>query len=498
MLLLGIDIGTSSIKVSVVDSATQMAVASIAHPEKEIKIISPQPGWAEQSPETWWEHVVEGIQKLNASGKYDPKNIGAIGIAYQMHGLVLVDKEQNSIRNSIIWCDSRAVSYGDAAFQKLGRKECLSTLLNSPGNFTAAKLAWVKENEPQVYKRIDKIMLPGDFIAMKLTGEITTTVSALSEGIFWDFRENSISEMIKDYFGFDDYLFPVIRDVFCEHGGLRSELATTLSLRPGIPVTYKAGDQLNTALSLNVLEPGEVAANAGTSGVIFAVSDDITYDPQSRINSFAHVNHEKENKRIGVLLCINGAGITNSWVRSLTKKESFDQLNKEIESIPPGSEGLIFLPFGNGSERMLKNKLTEAHIHGIDFNKHSIAHLYRAGQEGIAFAFRYGMDIMTDYGIQPSVIRAGHTNLFLSDVFVEAFVNATGIPVELYQSDGSVGAAIGAGIGCKEFSIKDAFANLTPIKRVEVTDAMIYNELYELWEEKLENELTILNQKIEA
>jgi xylulokinase len=498
MLLLGIDIGTSSIKISVVDSATQRSVASISHPEKEIKIISPQPGWAEQSPETWWDHSVEAIQKLNASGKYDSKNIGAIGIAYQMHGLVLVDKEQNSIRNSIIWCDSRAVSYGEAAFQKLGRKECLSTLLNSPGNFTAAKLAWVKENEPQVYKRIDKIMLPGDFISMKLTGEITTTISALSEGIFWDFRENSISEMIMDYFGFDDYLFPAIRDVFCEHGGLKPSVAETLSLRAGIPVTYKAGDQLNTALSLNVLEPGEVAANAGTSGVIYAVSDDITYDPQSRINSFAHVNHEKENKRIGVLLCINGAGITNSWIRSLAKKESFDQLNKEIESIPPGSEGLIFLPFGNGAERMLKNKLAEAHIHGIDFNIHSLAHLYRAGQEGIAFAFRYGMDIMADYGIQPSVIRAGHTNLFLSDVFVEAFVNATGIPVELYQSDGSGGAAIGAGIGCKEFSIKEAFAHLTPIKRVEVTDAMIYNELYEQWEEKLENELTILNQKIEA
>jgi xylulokinase len=498
MLLLGIDIGTSSIKISVIDSSTQKSIASVSHPEKEMKIISPQPGWAEQSPETWWYNTVEAIQKLNTSGKYDPKNIGAIGIAYQMHGLVLVDKEQNSIRNSIIWCDSRSVSIGETAFQKLGRKECLSTLLNSPGNFTASKLAWVKENEPQVYKRIDKIMLPGDFIAMNLTGEITTTISALSEGIFWDFKENKISEMIMDYFGFDDYLFPAIRDVFCEHGGLKKDVAQILSLREGIPVTYKAGDQLNTALSLNVLEPGEVAANAGTSGVIYAVSDDITYDPQSRINSFAHVNHEKENKRIGVLLCINGAGITNSWIRSLTKKESFDQLNKEIRSIPPGSEGLIFLPFGNGSERMLKNKLTEAHIHGIDFNKHSIAHLYRAGQEGIAFAFRYGMDIMTDYGIQPSVIRAGHTNLFLSDVFVEAFVNVTGIPVELYQSDGSMGAAIGAGIGCKEFSLKDAFANLTPVKRVEVTDAMIYNELYEQWEEKLENELTILNQKIEA
>jgi xylulokinase len=497
MLLLGIDIGTSSIKMSVVDSATQKCIAFISHPEDEIKIISTQPGWAEQSPETWWDLTVEAIQKLNATGDYDPKDVRAIGIAYQMHGLVLVDKEQNPVRNSIIWCDSRAIPYGEAAFQKLGRKECLSTLLNSPANFTAAKLAWVKENEPQVYKRVDKVMLPGDFVAMKLTGEITTTISALSEGVFWDFRNNSRSEMLMEHFGFEDDLLPVLRDVFSEHGRLQRSIAEKLSLTPGIPVTYKAGDQMNTAFSLNVLEPGEVAANAGTSGVIYAVSDDLAYDPQSRINSFAHVNYTKEKKRIGVLLCINGAGITNSWIRSLTDHEGYAELNNSIRSIPPGSEGLVFLPFGNGAERILKNKLPEAHIHGIDFNKHSIAHLYRAGQEGVAFAFRYGLDIMTDYGIQPSVIRAGYTNMFLSDVFVEAFVNTTGIPVELYQNDGSFGAAIAAGIGAKCFSMKEAFENLKPITRIEVTDAMVYNELYEQWLERLEKELNLVNQKIE-
>jgi xylulokinase len=492
MLLLGIDIGTSSIKISVVDSSTQKSIATVSYPDQEMKIISLQPGWAEQSPETWWDYTQEAIQKLNSTGAYDPMDIKAIGIAYQMHGLVLVDKEQNAIRNSIIWCDSRAVPYGEAAFQKLGRKECLFSLLNSPGNFTAAKLAWIKENEPQVYQRIDKIMLPGDFIAMKLTGEITTTIPALSEGIFWDFRENKISTMLTDYFGFDHGLFPSVKDLFSEHGLLTTQVAETLSLTPGIPVTYKAGDQANAALSLNVLEPGEVAANAGTSGVIYAVSDELTYDPQSRINSFAHVNHTKENKRIGVLLCINGTGITNSWIRSLAgKKENYDEMNKEIASIPPGCEGLSVLPFGNGAERMLKNKITGAHLHGIDFNKHTLAHLYRAGQEGVAFAFRYGMNIMMDNGIQPSVIRAGHTNMFLSNVFVEAFVNTTGIPVELYKSDGSLGAALGAGIGARIFSMKDAFTRLRPIKRIEVSDAKTYNELYEAWEEKLKTDTGI-------
>lgn len=490
-MLLGIDIGTSSVKVSVVDEQTQQCIASASYPETEAKIISLRSGWAEQSPEEWWEFTKMAIQKLHAIKKYDPSSISAIGIAYQMHGLVLVDKDQHAIRNSIIWCDSRAVEYGDAAFKKLGRRECLSSLLNSPGNFTAAKLAWVKEHEPQVYKRIDKLMLPGDFIAMKLTGEITTSISALSEGIFWDFKENNVSQSLVEYFGFDYSFFPQVKNVFDDHGAVTANVAEELGLKKGIRVTYKAGDQLNNAFSLNVLEPGEVAANAGTSGVIYGVTDDLTYDPQSRINSFAHVNHKAKHNRIGVLLCINGAGITSSWVRSLNGKvKNYNEYNDLVSSIPAGSDGLTFLPFGNGAERMLNNKLIGAEMIGIDFNKHTTAHLYRAGMEGVAFAFRYGLGIMQDNGIQPTVIRAGHANMFLSDVFTEAFVNVTGVPVELYNNDGSCGSALGAGVGAGYFDLKETFKNLHPIKRVEVSEAHSYNDLYEQWKQHLNNKLS--------
>lgn len=490
-MLLGIDIGTSSVKVSVVDAQTQQCIASASYPDTEAKIIALKSGWAEQSPEDWWMFTKLAIQKLHALKKYDPLKISAIGIAYQMHGLVLVDKDQNSIRNSIIWCDSRAVEYGEAAFNKLGRTECLSCLLNSPGNFTAAKLAWVKENEPQVYKQIDKLMLPGDFIAMKLTGEITTSVSALSEGVFWDFKKNKISESLIEYFGFDYAFFPSVRNVFGEHGFVTSNSSIELGLKKGIPVTYKAGDQPNNAFSLNVLEPGEVAANAGTSGVIYGVTDDLSYDLQSRINSFAHVNHTEKNKRIGVLLCINGTGITSSWIRSLSSKiKDYNEYNRLAESISPGSDGLTFLPFGNGAERMLDNKVIGAEMAGIDFNKHTPAHLYRAGLEGVAYAFRYGLDIMKENGIQPTVIRAGHANMFLSNAFTEIFVNVTGIPVELYNNDGSCGAALGAGIGAKLFNQKEAFNHLHPVKRTEVTDAYTYKDLYEHWKMHLQNKLS--------
>src|SRR5687768_7831665 len=144
MLLLGIDIGTSSIKVSVVDADNQQCIASTQYPETETGIQSPVPGWAEQSPDDWWKNVQQAILKLNAKKQYDPGDIAAIGIAYQMHGLVMVDKEQRSIRNSIIWCDSRAVEIGDNAFEEIGENICFKHLLNSPGNFTASKLAWVK------------------------------------------------------------------------------------------------------------------------------------------------------------------------------------------------------------------------------------------------------------------------------------------------------------------------------------------------------------------
>ncbi len=491
MLLLGIDLGTSSVKVSVVDAATQQCVAAASYPETEAAIISPHPGWAEQSPDQWWEHVKQAILKCNSLGKYDPMDIAAIGIAYQMHGLVLVDKNQHVLRNSIIWCDSRAVETGEHAFAQIGEEFCLSHLLNSPGNFTAAKLGWVKKNEPALYERVDKMMLPGDFIAMKFTGETTTTVSALSEGIFWDFQRESISRELLDYFEFDKTLFPSIHQLFSSHGYVKGDVASRLSLRPGIPVSYKAGDQPNNALSLNVLNPGEVAATAGTSGVIYGISDELSYDQQSRINSFAHINHTANDKRIGVLLCINGAGIFNRWLKTIAGGSfSYEALNKSAAGIPAGSEGLVALPFGNGAERMLNNRMPGAHFHNLDFNIHTTGHLARAVQEGIAFSFRYGLDIMRENSINPSVIRVGKTNLFLSPVFAASFSNVNKVAVEFYEGDGSFGAAIGAGLGAAVYNdAAEAMGARKPISCQEPVATGDYEDLYQHWKQLLELQL---------
>lgn len=488
MLLLGIDVGTSSIKVSVVDSTTQQAIVSAQYPETESEITSLQAGWAEQSPDMWWDHVCQAILKANSRGAYNPADISAIGIAYQMHGLVIVDKELTVLRDSIIWCDSRAVSLGDAAMDKIGEERCLSHLLNSPGNFTASKLAWVKQNEPLIFEKIYKVMLPGDFISMRLTGEVTCSASSLSEGIFWDFKDHEVSADVMRCYGFDSAIIPEMKPVFASHGYVSKHAASLLGLKSGIPVSYKAGDQPNNALSLNVLKPGEVAATAGTSGVIYGVSDQLNYDKQSRVNTFAHVNYTDDNERLGVLLCINGTGIMNRWVRNnFASHLTYTDVNKLGAEVATGSKGLRVLPFGNGAERMLNNKIVGAQFVNLDLNTHALPHLLRATQEGIAFAFRYGFDIMRENGIHPSVIRAGKANMFLSPLFTEAFVNVTNTPVEMYNNDGSVGAAIGAGIGADIYADEsDAFSKITPIELIEPCMTSIYEEVYQDWKTTLD------------
>jgi xylulokinase len=488
MLLLGIDLGSSSVKVSVIDGETGNCLATAFSPVEEMKIIAQKPGWAEQDPEVWWTNLKSAIAECTAKLGRKKESIGAIGISYQMHGLVAVDKNNKLLRNSIIWCDSRAVGYGEKAFNALGKEFCLSHLLNSPGNFTASKLAWVKEEEPELFAKINKIMLPGDYIALRLTGETGTSFTGLSEGIFWDFALNEVSGVLLQYFGFDSGLLPKAAHSFSVGGLLSGAAAKEFGLPAGIPVSYRAGDQPNNALSLNVFNPGEVAATAGTSGVIYGVTDQKKYDQLSRVNTFLHVNHKHTEPRLGVLLCINGTGILNSWLRKTTGSLTYKDMNIQAEKVPPGSEGLRILPFGNGSERMLGNKDTGASISGLNFNTHTRAHMFRAVQEGIAFSFRYGLDIMKEVGIDPQIIRAGEANMFLSSVFREALSCVTGTVIHLYNTDGSIGSARGAGIGCGFYkSEKEAFAGLETIGVTEPDKlrTAAYESAYSEWKKMI-------------
>ena len=488
--LLGFDVGSSSVKASLVDMESGQCAASAFYPESEAPIKAVKAGWAEQNPEDWWQYLKQSLRKIMAETGATGEQVKAIGISYQMHGLVCVGKDLKPLRDAIIWCDSRAVPYGERAFSELGSELCLSHLLNSPGNFTASKLAWVKENEPELFEKIHKIMLPGDFIALKLSGVCNTTASGLSEGMLWDFKENRPAKFLMDYFGFPESVLPEVVPTFSVQSQVSRAAAEELGLQEGTPICYRAGDQPNNALSLNVFNPGEIAATAGTSGVVYGVLGNVNYDPKSRVNTFAHVNHTTETNRLGVLLCINGTGILNAWMRRTVAPEgiSYAEMNEMMAAVPIGSEGVSVIPFGNGAERVLENREVGASIHGINFNKHTKAHLMRAAQEGIVFSFCYGMEIMRQMGMQIQKIHAGKANMFLSDIFRQTLASTSGATIELLETDGSVGAAKGAGMGCGFYKDHDeAFASLKRLAVIEPDLARRdeYLAAYERWKSLL-------------
>ncbi|MBO7365696.1 MAG: carbohydrate kinase, partial [Bacteroidales bacterium] len=288
MYSLGIDVGSSSVKVSLLDIEGGVCLASSTNPKVEMPISAPQKGFAEQDPEMWWKYICEGIKDI--AGKCSMSKVASIGITYQMHGLVAVDKDIKPLRDAIIWCDSRAVGIGAEALEGIGYDKCMSHLLNSPGNFTASKLAWVKRNQPELYAKIYKFMLPGDYVAYKLSGEVATTETGLSEQILWDFKEARRADFVAAYYGIDTALIPEIAPSIGVAAKTNAATATLLGIPEGTPISYRAGDQPNNAFSLNVLRPGEIAATGGTSGVVYGVTDVPKADSASRVNTFLHVN----------------------------------------------------------------------------------------------------------------------------------------------------------------------------------------------------------------
>jgi xylulokinase len=488
MLFLGIDVGSSSTKLSVIDGETGKCVGALSYPETELAIDSPEVGFAEQDPEVWWDCIQKGAAKLFASGEFDSKQIHAVGISYQMHGLVVVDAEQQVLRPSIIWCDSRAVPLGNAALAELGTDYCFGHLLNSPGNFTAAKLRWVQQNQPEIFNKIHKVMLPGDYIAMKLTGDITTTASGLSEGTLWDFKEQRVATELLNHWGIDPSIIPAIVPSFGVQGTVKADVAAALGLGANVRVCYRGGDQPNNAFSLNVLEPGEVAATAGTSGVIYGVTDKPAADVESRVNTFLHVTSTAEKNRNGVLVCVNGCGRLYSWLRQTLSAAgttpSYPLLNSLAEQVAVGSDGLIFHPFGNGAERIFQNKNLGAQLRNLDFNRHGLGHMVRAAQEGIVFSLNQGFDVLKSLGGSCDVVRAGKGNMFLSDVFTQAFANTTQAAVELYETDGAEGAARAAALGVGYYaSQKEAFGGLTRLGMIEPNSKLLaqYQDAYQHW-----------------
>lgn len=491
MKTIGYDIGSSSVKAALYDVNSGKAISHVTSPQNEMQILSPKPGWAEQEPEMWWDAVKSATKELLNSTSVKASDIKAIGVSYQMHGLVLVDKDQKVLRPSIIWCDSRAVEIGTHAFEEIGKEKCLQSFLNSPGNFTASKLKWVIDNEAATFGKVYKMMLPGDFIAMKLTGEINTTSEGLSEGILWDFEKNERAKSLMEYYGIDESLLPGIVPSFGNQGYLSRKASEELRLAEWTPITYRAGDQPNNAFSLNVLQPDEVAATAGTSGVVYGVSEEIKFDAKNRINTFLHVNHTSKARRLGILLCINGTGIANSWIRKMLYdgNVSYEEMNNLAREVDPGSDGLVFLPFGNGAERMLGSAEPGAVFSDLNFNLHTRKHMLRSVLEGVSFSFFYGINILEELAVHPKVIRAGMTNMFLSKTFRDTLSTLSGAIIQLYNTDGALGSARAAAYGAGFYSSFDeAFKGLECLVTVkpDIKNADKYLSAYNKWLKELQ------------
>lgn len=491
MYSIGYDIGSSSIKAALIETATGKSLSVINEPSVEMGMIALKNGWAEQHPNDWWQHVCTATKRLINENAIDPKEITGVGISYQMHGLVVVDKKGEPLRNSIIWCDSRAVPIGQKAFDELGNDKCAENLLNSPANFTASKLKWVKENEPELYAKIDKFMLPGDYIAYKLSNDVRTTISGLSEGIFWDFKNNGTADWLMEYYGFAKELVPELVGTFSDQGQVSAQGAQESGLAEGTPIFYRAGDQPNNALSLNVFNPGEVAATGGTSGVMYAITDSLSVKESARVNNFAHVNYTTGNTRIGKMACINGAGIMYRWLMNNLDVESYQEMNELAESVPIGSDGVTIHPFGNGAERVLNNKTLGTKMANINLNNHTKAHLCRAALEGIAFSFVYGMEIMKSDGIEPQVVRAGNDNLFRADIFSNTISTLIGQEIEIYNTTGAIGAARACELHKGDFDTfgKRIIDNDFVMKFRPSEDAIAYKEAYQNWKKELETML---------
>ena len=494
MYLLGFDAGTSAIKACLLDAHSGRTLASATSPATEMPIAAPQPGWAEQHPDLWYENLLAATQLLRKKTNADLRDVAAIGIAYQMHGLVLIDQQHNPLRPAILWCDNRAVPTGKRIENDLGRDNCLQHLLNLPGNFTFSRLLWVKQNEPELYRKTWKVLLPGDYLALRLTGKPATTASGLSEWIAWDFTANNPAAFLFDHYDIDPQLLPDVVPTFAPQGHLTHDAAQALGLKPSIPVAYRAGDQPNNALALNVFEPGEIAATAGTSAVVYGVSDSPACDPKNRLNTFLHLNHAPQKPRLGLLLCVNGAGCLNAWLKHniMPPDNDYPHMNELAAAIPPGADGLIVLPYGNSAERTLENKNPGAAFLNLHFNTHTRAHLLRAAQEGVVFALHYGIRIMHQLGLPPKTVRAADANMFQSPIFAAAFAATTKATVELYDTDGAQGAARGAGIGAGIYAARhDAFTSLTPTRTFHPDETLLqpYQDAYRRWESALQKHL---------
>lgn len=467
--LIGIDLGTSGVKTVLFDESGKPVASSTV----EYPLYQPNLGWAEQDPEDWWKGTCESINNVMLKSGVNKQDVKGVGLSGQMHGAVLLDKNDKVLRKAIIWCDQRSAAECDQITQLVGKERLIEITANPAlTGFTASKVMWVKNNEPQIFEKIAKILLPKDYIRLRLTGEYATEVSDASGMQFMNIAQRKWSSEVLGKLEISESMLGKMYESQEVTGKVTASAAAITGLNEGTIVVGGAGDQAAGAVGNGIVKPGVVSSTIGTSGVVFAYTDKLTIDPLGRVHTFCHAVPNTYH----IMGVTQGAGLSLKWFRDnfcmeelmtaeLSNIDVYKLLDAEAENITPCSDGLVYLPYLMGE----RTPHLDPDARGVFFGltaKHTKPHFVRSIMEGVTYSLRDCLEIIRGMGVEVSEVRAsgggGKSKIWRQ---MQADVFGTNIN-RIFSDEGpALGVAILAGVGAGIYdSVPQACSNVIKVK----------------------------------
>ncbi|MFL6335582.1 MAG: xylulokinase [Pyrinomonadaceae bacterium] len=485
MKLLGIDVGTGGSRALVVDESGRVVASATVEHEP---FASPRTGWAEQDARDWWRASEAAVREVLQADGVSAEEIACVGLTGQMHGAVLLDERDEPLRPSIIWCDVRTHEQCRALTEQVGA-ERLIQLVSNPAleGFTLPKMLWVREREPEVWGRVRSVLLPKDYVRLRLTGEKATDVADASGTLLFDVTHRKWSDEMLELAGLDRSLLPRAFESSEITGRVSAEGAKATGLLEGTPVVAGAGDQAAGAVGMGIVRPGAVSATIGTSGVVFAATDRPALDPKGRVHTFCHAVPERWH----VLGVSQGAGLSLRWFRDQfgagadDGRDPYERLGEEADTVPPGADGVLWAPYLMGERTPHLDPHARAALVGLNAS-HRRAHVVRAILEGVAFSLRDTFTIFEEMGVPVESIRLGGGGA-RSRVWRQIQADVYGREVELVEADegAAYGAALLAGVGGGAWtSVDDACAAAVRVRERTRPDAegkRVMDESYKIF-----------------
>jgi xylulokinase len=454
--LLGIDVGTGGTRALILDRQGRLLASAT---EEHAPFASPQIGWAEQHPEDWWRAGSMAVKKALATAKLKGEDIACVGFSGQMHGAVMLDEHDVAVRPALIWCDVRTEKQGRGLTEKIGADRLIQLTCNPAlPNFTLTKFLWVRENEPENWRRVRSVMLPKDYVRFRLTGERATDMADASGTLLLDVAHRRWSREVLQAAEIDDRLLPSLHESPDVCGKVSGEGGAASGLKPGTPVVAGAGDQAAGATGMGIVAPGAVSATIGTSGVVFAATDRPALDAKGRLHTFCHAIPGRWH----VMGVTQAAGQSLRWFRDRfgagaeDGRDPYDRLTAEAEKVSPGADGLLWTPYLMGERTPHLDPVARAALVGLTAS-HTRGHIVRAILEGVAFSLRDTFTIFQEMHVPVRSIRLGGGGA-RSPLWRQIQADVYGHEVEIVEAEegAAYGAAILAGVGAKIWRSVDA------------------------------------------